>query len=236
MAPAAKKKTPSQTVQRTRNVILGFLGLLVAGFVLGTFYFGSGLSQNSIPQAGSDFEVIEGVNIDTPARTLSVEEYFSYACIHCKNFDPELEEWVATLDEDVVFRRVPAAFSRAWSVLAQGYYALEKTDALAGNHQQIFKAIHNGRRVFNTGQDIADYLDSDELSADDFMRAFNSRDVSRKLARAASNTQRYNIRAVPTLVVAGKYQVGLENGAARALQVTDYLLDQERKLKQSQTP
>jgi len=169
-------------------------------------------------------------------RVLSVEEYFSYACIHCKNFDPKLEAWTETLAEDVKFQRKPTAFSRAWGVLAQGYYALEKADALKGNHEQLFKAIHNGRRVFNTGQDMADYLDSNELSAEDFMRAFNSRDVSRKLARAASNTQRYNIRAVPTLVVAGKYQVGLENGAARALQVTDYLLEQERKLQQSQTP
>lgn len=236
MASSAKKKNSAQTVKRLRAIGLGFLGLLATGFLVSTFYFGTGLSQNSVPEAGTDYEVVDGVFVDRPAQTLSVEEYFSYACIHCKNFDPKLEAWVATLDEDVVFRRVPAAFSRAWSVLAQGYYALEKADALAGNHQQIFKAIHNGRRVFNTGQDMADYLDSDELSAEDFMRAFNSRDVSRKLARAASNTQRYNIRAVPTLVVAGKYQVGLENGAARALQVTDYLLDQERKLQQSQTP
>jgi thiol:disulfide interchange protein DsbA len=236
MASSAKKKNSAQTVKRLRAIGLGFLALLATGFLVSTFYFGTGLSQNSVPEAGTDYEVVDGVFVDRPAQTLSVEEYFSYACIHCKNFDPELVAWVATLDEDVVFRRVPAAFSRAWSVLAQGYYALEKADALAGNHQQIFKAIHNGRRVFNTGQDMADYLDSNELSAEDFMRAFNSRDVSRKLARAASNTQRYNIRAVPTLVVAGKYQVGLENGAARALQVTDYLLEQERKLQQSQTP
>jgi thiol:disulfide interchange protein DsbA len=232
MAPAAKKKTPSQTVQRTRNVILGFLGILVAGFVMGTFYFGSGLSQNSIPQAGSDFEVIEGVNIDTPARTLSVEEYFSYACIHCKNFDPKLEDWTETLADDVRFQRKPTAFSRAWSVLAQGYYALEKADALEGNHEQLFKAIHNGRRSFSSGQDIADYLDSETLPAAEFMRAFDSRDVSRRLARAATDTQNNSIRAVPTLVVAGKYRVDINNGADRALEVVDYLLEKERALIQ----
>ena len=234
MAPAAKKKTPSQTVQRTRNVILGFLGLLVAGFVLGTFYFGSGLSQNSIPQAGSYFEVIEGVNIDTPARTLSVEEYFSYACIHCKNFDQKLEDWTETLADDVRFQRKPTAFSRAWSVLAQGYYALEKADALECNHEQLFKAIHNGRRSFSSGQDIADYLDSETLHAAEFMRAFDSRDVSRRLARAATDTQNNSIRAVPTLVVAGKYRVDINNGDDRALEVVDYLLEKERALIQGE--
>jgi len=232
MAPAAKKKTSSQTVERTRNVILGFLGLLVAGFVIGTFYFGSGLSQNSIPQPSSDFEVIDGVDMDTPAKVLGVEEYFSYACIHCKNFDPTLEEWVETLADDVKFQRKPAAFSRTWSVLAQSYYALEKADALEGNHEQLFKAIHNGRRNFSSGQDIADYLDSEELPAAEFMRAFNSRDVSRRLARAASDTQRHSIRAVPTLVVAGKYRVDINNGSERALEVVDYLLEKERRMMQ----
>lgn len=233
MAQATTKKKSSQAVQRTRNIVLGVLGLLVIGFVVGTFYFGSGLSQNSIPQAGSDFEIIGGVDIDRPARVLSVEEYFSYACIHCKSFDPKLEEWTETLAEDVKFQRKPTAFSRAWSILAQGYYALEKADALAGNHQQMFKAIHNGRRNFSSGQDIADYLDSQELPAAAFMRAFNSRDVSRRLARAAADTRRNDIRAVPTLVVAGKYRVDMNNGSDRALEVVDYLLKQERALIQS---
>lgn len=232
MAPAAKKKTSSQRVQRTRLLILGFLGLMVGGFVITTFYFGSGLSQNSIPQAGSDFEIIGDVNIDAPVRVLSVEEYFSYACIHCKNFDPKLEAWTETLAEDVKFQRKPTAFSRAWGVLAQGYYALEKADALKGNHEQLFKAIHNGRRNFSSGQDIADYLDSEELPSAEFMRAFNSRDVSRRLARAASDTQRNDIRAVPTLVVAGKYRVDINNGADRALEVVDFLLEKERALIQ----
>ena len=88
---AAAKKRSADKVQLTRNLILGFLGLLVLGFVATTFYFGAGLSQNTVPQAGTDFEVIEGVELTQPGRSLLVEEYFSYGCIHCKNFDPELE-------------------------------------------------------------------------------------------------------------------------------------------------
>ena len=65
------------------------------------------------------------------------------------------------------------------------------------------------------------------------MRAFNSRDVSRRLAKAASDTQRNEIRAVPTLVIAGKYRVDMANGADRTLEVADYLLDRERALMQN---
>jgi thiol:disulfide interchange protein DsbA len=232
---AAAKKRSADKVQLTRNLILGFLGLLVLGFVTTTFYFGSGLSQNSVPQAGTDYEVIDGVELTRPARSLVVEEYFSYGCIHCKNFDPELEEWLTTLPDDVRFERKPTAFSRTWSILAQAYYALEKAEALEGNHEQLFKGIHNGGRMFNSGQDIADYLDSQSLPAREFMRAFDSRDVSRRLNRAAEDTRRSGIRAVPTMVVAGKYRVGMNQGAQRALEVTEYLLEQERVLIQGQS-
>ena len=69
--------------------------------------------------------------------------------------------------------------------------------------------------------DIADYLDSQALPVKDFMRAFNSRDVARRLNQAAENTRRVGIRAVPTMVVAGKYRVPMTNGPERALEVVD---------------
>ena len=62
-----------------------------------------------------------------------------------------------------------------------------------------------------------------------FMRAFNSASVRRKLSRAADDTRRYQIASVPTLVVAGKYRVSMDNGAQRALQVADWLVTEERK-------
>ena len=87
-----------------------------------------------------------------------------------------------------------------------------------------------------TREAMADYLDSPNLPAADFMRAFDSRDVMRKLNRAEQTTRRNGIAAVPTMVVAGKYRVGMDNGAERALQVVDYLLEQERVLMKGEAP
>jgi len=50
--------------------------------------------------------------------------------------------------------------------------------------------------------------------------------------QAAKDTQNNSIRAVPTLVVAGKYGVDINNDADRALEVVDYLLEKERPLIQ----
>ena len=60
------------------------------------------------------------------------------------------------------------------------------------------------------------------------MRAFDSASVRRKLSRATDDTRRYQINAVPTLVVAGRYRVSTRNGTRRALEVADWLIEQER--------
>ena len=92
----------------------------------------------------------------------------------------------------------------------------------------MFNAIHNAGRRFTTSSEIADYLGSSDFAASDFMRAFDSASVRRKLSRATDDTRRYQINAVPTLVVAGRYRVSMRNGTRRALEVADWLIEQER--------
>ena len=133
-----------------------------------------------------------------------------------------------TTDEDVAFSRKPAAFSRTWTLLGQGYLALEQADALEGNHAKLFSAVHDFGKTFRSDQEMADYLDSETLPAAEFMSAFNSPKVRRKLSQAETDSRRYNVQSVPTMIVAGKYTVDMGNGMQRALEVVDYLIGQER--------
>jgi thiol:disulfide interchange protein DsbA len=219
--PAAKRK-PADRVAATRSVFLGLLGVV-------GIYYASGSSHSNIPQLGTDFEIIENADRPRSKGPIEVAEFFSYGCIHCKNFDPDFKEWAAGAANDVLVTRRPATFSASWTLLGQAYLALEHANALEGHHERLFSAIHDARKRFTTGQSIADHLDSPEFSAKDFMRAFNSASVGRKLNRAADDTRRYQINSVPTLVVAGKYRVSMRNGTQRALQVADWLVAQERE-------
>ena len=99
---------------------------------------------------------------------------------------------------------------------------------MEGNHAKLFSAVHDFGKTFRSGQEIADYLDSETLPAAEFMRAFNSPKVRRKLSQAETDSRRYNVQSVPTMIVAGKYAVDMGNGMQRALEVVDYLIGQER--------
>ncbi|MDA9999378.1 thiol:disulfide interchange protein DsbA/DsbL [bacterium] len=222
------KKRGTDKVETTRNAIFGVIIAIGVALVGLGIYLSSGLAQNATPTEGEDYALIENADRIRIGDPINVYEFFSYGCVHCRNFDPELEEWLVTTDEDVAFSRKPAAFSRTWTLLGQGYLALEQADALEGNHAKLFSAVHDFGKTFRSGQEIADYLDSETLPAAEFMRAFNSPKVRRKLSQAETDSRRYNVQSVPTMIVAGKYTVDMGNGMQRALEVVDYLIGQER--------
>ena len=222
------KKRGTDKVETTRNAIFGVIIAIGVALVGLGIYLSSGLAQNATPTEGEDYALIESADRIRIGDPINVYEFFSYGCVHCRNFDPELEEWLVTTEEDVAFSRKPAAFSRTWTLLGQGYLALEQADALEGNHAKLFSAVHDFGKTFRSGQEIADYLDSETLPAAEFMRAFNSPKVRRKLSQAETDSRRYNVQSVPTMIVAGKYAVDMGNGMQRALEVVDYLIGQER--------
>lgn len=222
------KKRGTDKVETTRNAIFGVIIAIGVALVGLGIYLSSGLAQNATPTEDEDYALIENADRIRIGDPINVYEFFSYGCVHCRNFDPELEEWLVTTDEDVAFSRKPAAFSRTWTLLGQGYLALEQADALEGNHAKLFSAVHDFGKTFRSGQEIADYLDSETLPAAEFMRAFNSPKVRRKLSQAETDSRRYNVQSVPTMIVAGKYTVDMGNGMQRALEVVDYLIGQER--------
>jgi len=222
------KKPSTDKVETTRNLIFAVIVAFGVALVVAGIYFSTGLAQNSTPTEGEDYSLIENSDRIRKGDPINVYEFFSYGCIHCRNFDPELDEWLISTADDVAFSRKPAAFSRTWTLLGQGYLALEQLDALERNHKKLFSAVHDFGKNFRNSQEMADYLDSEELPAAEFLRAFNSPKVRRKLAQAETEGSRYNIKSVPTMVVAGKYKVDMANGMQRALEVVDYLINQER--------
>ena len=220
----AKKDTK---VLMARNTIIGFVtlvGVAILGF--GT-YVSTGLSTSAEVTA-DDYREIENVRPRRSGDPIEVVEFFSYGCIHCKTFDPVVDEWAAEQAEDVVFRRQPTTFSPIWALLAQAYLTLEAADALEENHSRIFRAIHDAGRQFLTPEMVADYVDGRGLTSDDFMREFNSPKVRDAMREADRDQRLYQIATTPSLVVAGKYVVSMTGGQVRALRVVDELIAKER--------
>ncbi|MEE4302192.1 MAG: thiol:disulfide interchange protein DsbA/DsbL, partial [Pseudomonadales bacterium] len=164
----ARRDQEPARVRRVRMIIAGALAaaaLLV--IAVGVRFVMQPLGE---VDAGQHYVALPGVDRPRDAEVV-VTEYFSYGCVHCRNFDPQIEEWTASLPEGVRFERVPVAFSPAWRALSAAYYAAEELDILDRNHTRLFDAIHRTQLNLQTTDAFARFFDGHGTDGAAFRRA-----------------------------------------------------------------
>ncbi len=165
------------------------------------------------------------------ATKVEVVELFSYACIHCKNFDPTLEAWRAEQADDVLFRRVPAIFNETWELLAQAFYAAEVLGIGEKVHHPIFRALHDrGVNLANPSLMAALFQEVGEVAPEEFTQVFNSFSVRSRVQQADAHGRAYRVTGVPTLIVDGVYRVDgkMAGNNTKMLEIVDFLIAERR--------
>lgn len=164
------------------------------------------------------------------ADKVEVAEVFMYSCPHCFDLEPKISRWTENLDPGVRFVRIPAMFNQLAALHAQIYYTHEvlARNGLLDNpqafHMAVFTEFHQrGNRLTNQSV-IQKLFERFGVSPDDFSKTWNSFEVNQKLHLAQSLTRRYNITAVPAVVVNGKYHVP---NTRETLDILDELLARE---------
>ena len=223
-----RRKT-SERMILIRRTIVGFAIVLVIGVGGYGLLYSSGVGSPDSYVEGEHYVLLDNPPPLRAGAPIPVVEYFSYGCIHCRNFDPLIESWLATTPDDVGFERRPVAFSSSWSILSQGYYALLAQDALDANHQRVFRAIHDNGKQFVSAEMLAAFVDGHGVTREEFLEAYNSPAVRRNAAAADRRVRTVGVSSVPTLVVADRYLISVGDvGRRESLAVVDYLLDQVR--------
>lgn len=163
----------------------------------------------------------------TAAGQVEVIEVFSYGCIHCYNFDPMVDAWHEA-QTNVAFRRMPAVFNQSWAVLAQAFYTAEALGVSEQMHGPLFRAIHD--KPVNIGNpELMGKLFNTEAGVEPeaFRSAFESFGVKGKVQQSQGQGRAFQLRAVPSIVVDGKYLVDASmvgGGNAEMLEVTEFLV------------
>jgi protein dithiol oxidoreductase (disulfide-forming) len=169
-------------------VALAFTGTAVADLVEGKEY-----SRLKVPHA-----------VDS-GKKIEVIEFFSYGCPHCNDLEPYLQNWMKTLPSDVQFRRVPVMFQDRWKLLARDYFTLEAMGEDVRLSPELFKAIHVSGLPLYEDKAFFDWAASKGLDRAKVVDTYNSFGIESKMKRATVLAQEYNVQAVPTLIVDGKF-------------------------------
>lgn len=162
---------------------------------------------------------------------IEVIEFFHYGCPHCRNFHPLLQAWKKKLPEDVSFRAVPAIWgNEQLRGLARLYYALERSGALEGLENDIFKAVQDDKRPIFDAAGVRAWLEGRDVDADLVMETYESFAVQGLVQRADQIARAYRIQGVPTMAVGGRYTTSatLTGSHAATLEVVDELIERVR--------
>lgn len=164
---------------------------------------------------------------DVDSDRVVVTEMFSYSCVHCFNFEADLEAWKERQSEDVDFRREHVVFSGAGLSLAKAFYAAEELGVTDKIHHSLFSAIHvNGLRMNQMDLLVRLFEGRGETSAEDFQAVFNGFNVENRIRRSDTLVRTWRIEGTPTIVVNGQYLAGGSHARSpqQVLAVVDFLV------------
>ena len=208
-----------------------FSALAAASLGLGLARTAGAADAALVPVTPQQYQVLgKPVPVTPPAGTVDVVEFFSFACPHCFEFEPMLENWLKAKPANIHFHRSPVHFLQNAANFQPMFFALEAMGLVDTMQQKVFNAVHLEHQRLDKPETIAAFMTKNGVDAARFMSVFNSFGVRTKVAQATQLFDAYGIDGVPTLGVQGRFVTSpsLAKGEAQTLAAVDYLVAQVR--------
>jgi thiol:disulfide interchange protein DsbA len=150
---------------------------------------------------------------DEATETPQINEYFSFWCPHCFNFEPLVAKIKSKMGKDVEFQKVHVNFMGFTSPEVQDdatrammvARALKKDDAMI---QAIFKSIHVQKSPVTSIKDLKNIFIANGVEAAEFDKLVSSFGVNSMLQKNNQLITKYrkHLSGVPNFIVNGKFQ------------------------------
>lgn len=168
----------------------------------------------------------------SPSGKVEVVEVFSYACIHCDEFAPYVDQLRKSLPPGVEFKLVPAPFNDAWVPFARAYYAAKKLGLVEQTHDALFKAKWQDQYPINSSDEIADFYAQHGANRTEFVKIEKSPEVDAQIKKDLSLLQAWGVDGTPTIVVDGKYRTANVSTFPQLVALTKWLVQKELAAQQ----
>ena len=179
---------------------------LFAALLLGGALLPACLGQEMVE--GREYKLIVPAQQPASSSKIEVIEFFSYACPHCAEFEPDLEAWIKRRPKDVEYRMMPMVFREAWKAPAKLYFTLEAMALVDKYHIKVYDAIHKEKKELFTDQAVKEWAKSVGIDPAKFNEVYDSFGIDAKLQRAATIGREYGVQFTPALAVNGKFLTG----------------------------
>ncbi len=196
--------------------------LIAAGFVA------QGVFAQVNLREGQDYLTLSPAVPTENKAKIEVTEYFSYACIHCKDFHPLISKWAEKLPADVVLRRVALPGRAFYTLTSKAYYTLEALGETKRLDAAMFAAANANPQGFTDEKSLFAWVGKQGLDEKKFAEAFKSFAVDSKVRQADKLAAAAKISNTPSIVVDGRYLVRNPKTFPDLLAKTDWLVAKRR--------
>jgi thiol:disulfide interchange protein DsbA len=188
--------------------------------------------QNLDPfKPGVSYKVLNENQVASgPSHTVNVVEFFWYGCPDCFHFQPYFKAWLKKKPDYVHVIRVPATINPDWRVQAQAYYTAQLLGVEKRLNSAIYKALHVKHNSLDNKADFERFFLARGVSGVAFRKAWDSATVEKDLKKSAALERRYDVIAVPTLVIDGRYSTSsyqVNNNWSKFIRVIKFLIKKQ---------
>lgn len=168
---------------------------------------------------GTHFQIIK----QTASATPEVTEFFSFYCGHCRVFEPFMINLKANLADGVAFKKNHVNFlGKEMGVQLTNAYAAAQ---LLQVEDKVAELLFDTIQIKQQQVDIIDIFEKAGISKKEARSALQSFPAKGLASQMKRETETFNIRGVPTVIVNGKYQVnrGSVKSEAEFIDLVNYL-------------
>jgi thiol:disulfide interchange protein DsbA len=180
-----------------------------------------------------------------PRGKVEVTEVFSYACIVCNRFLPDMHRLIAGLPANAVVDYLPASFlpDEDWPVFQRAYLTAKALGVADRAHDEMFDAVwrtgelaivdpitRNLKSPLPSIEDVARFYGrTTKISVTDFVAAATSVGIDTRVNQADDMVLKYHVEGTPTIIVNGKYRLGLRSAgdADKLIEIVKWLVAKE---------
>lgn len=207
-------------------------------FFAAIFVLANAVSAQPVPE--KEYRMIPTPQTPADPKKIEVIEFFSYACPHCAEFEPALEDWLKNKPKDVDFKEVPMVFRDNWAPTAKLYYTLDALGLVSKYQTKVYEAIHKQGKELNTDQSVKQWAKDAGIDSAKFDQVYDSFGIDAKVQRSKAMGRAYAVQFTPSVAINGKYFTGPsmvpgQGGGPpdydRFFKVVNELIDMERKAR-----
>lgn len=182
--------------------------------------------------AGKDYEIIKQASqVDSIKKAVSVTEFFSFGCPWCYRLEPTITKWAEQHKSKIHFKKIPVVFHKDWEYYAKAYYVSKALSLTSTLDPALFKAILKDKLPLNSDKAMIEFFIHQGVDPTTAKSAFSySTSIEMSVKTGQELMGRYQIKAVPALVVNNQFKTDLQMAKTeeRLLAILDFLVQQSQ--------